>query len=202
MFDRLRVRVSSAHVIAGVALFVALGGAAMALQSNSVKSKHIKNGQVKFADLQGVKAWNKRVPVSAESTSTGTALDNADVVTLAKRGNITMFGKCVRNTASDTVVGGTFARTGAPGAMYRTGAGLASLFNPGEPAAMPGFANAANNTINFADAEFDNVIILAANHRLALSAVVHVGAKNGSPAVGNGPFGAGDRCSFSGSLIG
>jgi hypothetical protein len=45
-------------------------------------------------------------------------------------------------------------------------------------------------------------VIIAAAHKLALSAVVHVGAKNGSPAIGSGPFGPGDGCSFSGSLIG
>lgn len=47
---------SSRHgtVVAYLALFVALGGtsvAAVSLSKNSVKSKHIKNGQVKRADL-------------------------------------------------------------------------------------------------------------------------------------------------------
>jgi hypothetical protein len=47
-------RITSAHVLAAVALFVALGGgayAALKLPKNSVKSTTIKNGQVKAADL-------------------------------------------------------------------------------------------------------------------------------------------------------
>jgi hypothetical protein len=47
-------RPSPAMVVALLALFVALGGssyAALALKKNSVSSKHIKNGQVKKADL-------------------------------------------------------------------------------------------------------------------------------------------------------
>ena len=48
-------RPSPAMAVALVALFVALGGssyAAIALSKNSVKSKHIGNGQVKRADIQ------------------------------------------------------------------------------------------------------------------------------------------------------
>ncbi|MEX2464472.1 MAG: hypothetical protein WD428_01215, partial [Gaiellaceae bacterium] len=56
---RLR-KPSPATVIACIALFVALGGtsvAAVTLARNSVLSKHIKNGQVKTADL-GANAVN------------------------------------------------------------------------------------------------------------------------------------------------
>jgi hypothetical protein len=48
-------RPSPAMVVALVALFVALGGssyAAITLQKNSVKSRHIANGQVKRVDIQ------------------------------------------------------------------------------------------------------------------------------------------------------
>jgi hypothetical protein len=44
-------RPSPATLIALVALFVSLGSAAYALQTNSVKSKHIKNSQVKPSDI-------------------------------------------------------------------------------------------------------------------------------------------------------
>lgn len=45
-------RPSSSLVISFVALFVALSGTALALQANSVKSKHIVDGQVKGADVK------------------------------------------------------------------------------------------------------------------------------------------------------
>jgi hypothetical protein len=54
LLARLNSHLSYANVIATVALFAALGGGAYAateLSKNSVRSKHIKNGQVKRADL-------------------------------------------------------------------------------------------------------------------------------------------------------
>jgi len=43
------------HHLALLALFVALGGTAYAIESNSVRSKHIVDGQVKPKDLGGLK---------------------------------------------------------------------------------------------------------------------------------------------------
>jgi hypothetical protein len=51
MLVRLRKRISSAHLLAFAALFVALGGMAYALTRNEVKSKHIAPGAVKLSDL-------------------------------------------------------------------------------------------------------------------------------------------------------
>ena len=54
MLSRFRARLTYANVMATIAVFVALGGsscAAVQLSKNSVRSKHIKNGQVKTADL-------------------------------------------------------------------------------------------------------------------------------------------------------
>jgi hypothetical protein len=59
MLVGLRKRVNAAHVLAFAALFVALGGFAYALGTNSVKSKHIAPGQVKLSDL------NKKVRTEA-----------------------------------------------------------------------------------------------------------------------------------------
>src|SRR5687768_6766220 len=47
---RLRERLTYSNVMATIAVFVALGGAAYALERNSVRSKHIKNGQVRVVD--------------------------------------------------------------------------------------------------------------------------------------------------------
>ena len=53
---RITSRLTYANVMASLAMFIALGGssyAAVKLSKNSVKSPHIKNGQVKNADLGG-----------------------------------------------------------------------------------------------------------------------------------------------------
>ena len=54
MLTKLRDRLTYANVLSTLALFVALGGvsyAGIALQDNSVRSRHIKNRQVKKADV-------------------------------------------------------------------------------------------------------------------------------------------------------
>lgn len=55
MGNGLSGRLSYSNVVATLALFLALGGGiavAASLTKNSVKSKHIKNGQVKTADIR------------------------------------------------------------------------------------------------------------------------------------------------------
>jgi hypothetical protein len=52
MLNRIRARLTYANVTATLALFLALGlGTAWAIENNSVKSKHIKDGEVKPQDL-------------------------------------------------------------------------------------------------------------------------------------------------------
>ena len=53
MAGRVRKHLTYANVVATIALFLALGGGvAWALAKNSVKSKHIANGQVKDVDIE------------------------------------------------------------------------------------------------------------------------------------------------------
>ena len=54
LIEQLREKLTYSHVVSTLALFVALGGtayAAVELQRDDVRSKHIKNGQVKGEDL-------------------------------------------------------------------------------------------------------------------------------------------------------
>jgi hypothetical protein len=65
---RLRAELRSpspAFVLAALALFVALGGtsvAALTLKKNSVRSKHIKNGQVRRPDIRRNAVNSARAP--------------------------------------------------------------------------------------------------------------------------------------------
>jgi hypothetical protein len=76
MVERLRRRLTYANVTATLALFLVLtGGIAWALERNSVKSKHIVNGQVKGADVD--EASLGTVP-SATSAQNADTLDGTD----------------------------------------------------------------------------------------------------------------------------
>ncbi|MGE4427606.1 MAG: hypothetical protein AB7G37_14235 [Solirubrobacteraceae bacterium] len=67
-----RRRIGSAHVMAGVAIFVALGGtsyAAVSLPKNSVGSAQIKNGAVAAKDLKKKAVTGSRVASNAITSS-------------------------------------------------------------------------------------------------------------------------------------
>src|ERR671933_800706 len=81
---RIRRHLTFANVIAVIALFVALGGAGYAafrLPRNSVRSRNIKNGQVKSADVKdnGLTGTDidesslGKVPSAAHADTAGTA---------------------------------------------------------------------------------------------------------------------------------
>lgn len=61
MFRRLRGRINSAHVLAAVALFVALGGSAVALQRNSVGTRALKPNAVKGTHIKANRVKSKHV---------------------------------------------------------------------------------------------------------------------------------------------
>jgi hypothetical protein len=64
MLSKLRPRLTYANVISSLCLFIVLGGssyAAIALNENSIKSRHIANGQVKTSDLAKHAVTTKKV---------------------------------------------------------------------------------------------------------------------------------------------
>jgi hypothetical protein len=70
MLEALRGRLTYANVVATLALFLAIGGGmAFALASNSVKSRHIKNGQVKPADLGTAAVTESKLASGAVTSS-------------------------------------------------------------------------------------------------------------------------------------
>jgi hypothetical protein len=71
-----RFRFSSAHVIALIALFAALGGTAFGLAKNSVKSKNIVNNEVKSKDLKNESIKGKDVK---DNTLTGSQIDESSL---------------------------------------------------------------------------------------------------------------------------
>jgi hypothetical protein len=60
---------SFSNVVSLVALFVALGGSAYALSNNSVKSRHIDNGQVRTEDLDDSAVTGAKINAGAVKSS-------------------------------------------------------------------------------------------------------------------------------------
>lgn len=85
MFARIRPHLTYANVMVTFLAFVVLGGASYAavnLPKNSVKSRHIKNGQVKQADIAG----NLKVAKAANAANADT-LDDIDSSAFALSGS-------------------------------------------------------------------------------------------------------------------
>jgi hypothetical protein len=59
------------HHLAFLALFIALGGTAWALEANSVKSKHIVNGQVKSRDIIPMEFIDAGLPLDPSADCLG-----------------------------------------------------------------------------------------------------------------------------------
>ena len=85
--QRIRDRLSYANVIATLALFLALGGAAYAINipNNSIDSKNIVNNSIKPPDIASLKVLKVAPPV---------LVPKSEQKTLASSGPISVVGKC------------------------------------------------------------------------------------------------------------
>ncbi len=86
MLASLRSRLSFANVVSVIALFVALGGGAYALSTNSVKSRQIAKGAVKSSEIRDAKVKQRDLGGSsvgsnqvADRTITGADLADASI---------------------------------------------------------------------------------------------------------------------------
>lgn len=115
--ERVRGSISYANVVATLALIVAMAGGAYAagLGRDSVKSKHIKDGQVKSQDVQdnGLTGTDidegslGKVPSAASADSAGTAANAGNAGTLDgidSTGLVRAFGAHVDDTANSPLV--------------------------------------------------------------------------------------------------
>lgn len=98
MFGKIRKRVSAAHILAAMALFIALGGSAYALKKNTVGTKQLKNGAVTEQKLAG--------------NSVSTAKIAADAVT-GDKVNESSLGKVPSAATADTATTATDATNAA-----------------------------------------------------------------------------------------
>jgi hypothetical protein len=92
------------HHVAYLALAVALGGTAYALDANSVKSRHIQDGQVKPRDLGLVKVVERPGPETI--TSTGPAIKEDFTIKVPEPGLLAVHAKGeIDQNASNAVCG-------------------------------------------------------------------------------------------------
>jgi hypothetical protein len=100
MFSKIRARISSAHLMAAMALFLALGGTALAVKKNSIGTKQLKDNAVKERKLATAAVTTAKIADGAvngakvDESSLGKvpAAANADAAaTAAKADDSTLF---------------------------------------------------------------------------------------------------------------
>lgn len=206
-----RPGLSYANVVSTLCLLLLVaGGTAWALGRNSVASKHIKNNAVGFADLKGVKSWSKGVKPSGFGPDAQSARDDAKPILLFKRGTLSVYGLCYRNTTNGTLFTGAWVRSSADGAVMVSEWGAPD--RTGQTAYLDADTPENERTLISLGTHTDNVLIeeldrgrfylVAAGRKLQLNGLVQVGVSAGSPAAGPGPYGNGGRCLMSGYVIG
>jgi hypothetical protein len=86
VFQRVRDRLSYANVMATLALFLALGGAAYAISipNNSIDSKNIVNNSIKPPDIANLKVLNVSPPVLVPTSEQKTLAHNGPISIVAK----------------------------------------------------------------------------------------------------------------------
>jgi hypothetical protein len=106
MLKKFRARFSSAHVLAGLALFVALGGSAYALKKNTVGTKQIKNNAVKEAKIANGAVTT---PKLADNAATGAKVDEASLGKVPSATNADKATSADKATTADSATSATLA---------------------------------------------------------------------------------------------
>jgi hypothetical protein len=180
------------------------------VKDKSLTGADVKDGSLAAADLAGgtLTATAKSVRVGATAGATfDAARSAAPENVLFSKGPLTVYTKCFTDVSGPTTWAYAYIKTSVNGAIF-----------DGDDDSLEG--GATTDFLNTDSLETDrelmdtnagtNTSAFYANHSSDFGAVaadgttligqVNVGAKNGTLAGGNGPFGAGDSCVFSGSI--
>lgn len=171
--------------------------------------------RAKQADVAGalegmtVKPFRVRVTASAAAAGVDAAREAATPVELFSMGSIRIYAKCFVDTTSPSnpvTSGEIYLASTAQGVIYSSPYGDSSngFFDPAEPeydrklASRSSSAGPDPGNVNISDAEEDDFYILAPD--VTIQGDLHVAAKVGNPTPGNGVFGPGNVCIFSGLI--
>lgn len=182
------------------------------IADGTITSKQVAPNGLSTRNLSDVKLIGQgganMVRVSATNgADIGEAAAAAPEIELYSKGQLTLYGKCMRATETNEVFSDIYVKTTANGAIFegpqgeRTGGNAASDFlNVGTPEDLRTVASVA---IIGAEAEMNdgvfNVIGADGTH---ISGDLMAAAKNGALAGGNGVYGAGNVCLFGGTVNG
>lgn len=196
-----------------------------AVRSKQIKAKSVRGSDVQDDALKGKQVFEDKLDTVPEAKTvqtvrpfgdsyeraaatdgvdTATARANAPELPLATKGQLTVYGKCFRNTTTDTVFAAAFIETSADGAIFESG--------PSQLEGTGGFLDTAtaetDRTLLTTSTGGNGSVLDARNwyamapDGTAIGGEVAVAAKNGTVPGGNGIFGEDDVCLFGGNATG
>jgi hypothetical protein len=214
-------RPSLAVVIAVLALFVALGGPSYAakmvtgkqIKNNSVTGKDIKNRSLTAADLKpgvikAVAIPRKRV-TATPGPSAAAAQAAAPEVLLHRTGQLSIYGKCWTDTSTSTTEYATFIKSSVNYAVFDSrdqsqegGPNFEDFLNPSTLEVDRQLESDDSGTDDATlDSQDESDFTAFAPDGTALRGWTGGAAKNGTLAGGNGVYGPGDVCFFTGGIF-
>ena len=149
----------------------------------------------------------QRVGASASGGSAATARAAAAKVPLFSAGPFDVYGKCYTDTSGPTTHAETFISTRQSGAVFNSASDELSgdpFLDAGiaETAAGITDASAGANSADVSGVGSAASFSAAAPDGTAITGIAAAAAKNGTPAGGDGIYGAGEACLFWGNEIG
>jgi hypothetical protein len=181
------------------------------VKDKSLTGKDLKDGSLGAADLAPgtLEPAMKALRVAATSGATeDAARAAAPEQVLFSKGPLTVYGKCFTDASGPETYAYVYIKTAANGAVFDSdndsaeGGALAADYLNTDTLEIDRElwdTSASLNTVSYEASHSTDFGAFAADGT-ALSGLVAVGAKNGTVAGGNGPYGAGDACLFSGNI--
>ena len=177
------------------------------LTGKQVAAEGISSGNISDYAVLGSAAGPFHKLTATDAATEAAGRSDAPATTLFKKGQLTVTAKCFRDTGGNTVFAEIYIESSADGAIFTSfndaliGGNAAADFLNDDTALnlrQLGAANSTATSANMAESNFS----AQAPDGTALNGQVTAASKNGALAGGNGVYGDGNVCLFSGQIAG
>ncbi|MBJ7357002.1 hypothetical protein [Nocardioides sp.] len=180
------------------------------VKDRSLTGADLKDGSLLAADLAPGTLEDRMTAVRVSATPGATedaARAAAPETVLFRKGPFTVYGKCYTDSADPSTYASIYIRTSEDGAVLDSDSGefhggdvddYLSTSTPEDRRELMYASQGLNSAQYYASNGADFGAFSASG--TAISGLLSVGVKNGVLPGGNGPYGAGDACLFSGSI--
>jgi hypothetical protein len=172
------------------------------IEDGTITGKQVAANGLSSANIVDLKAVGPAKLAATDGAGADAARNAAPKAELFKKGQLTIYAKCFRDTTADEVYATVFIETSANGAIFRSGpdqlpgGGAATAFLNTNTDEVERELSSTITPPSDANLDFTQFTATSADGLTGLSGTVSTGAKNGNLGGGNGVYGAGNGCLF------